>query len=183
MDYIFDDCVGNCLIETNKVRYDDNLETRLSAYVTKMANAKAKEEHHQQDGFNEEKRIMTGLLGELAIEHRLGIKIIDWSIGKSRDYHTPDIPGYKVGIKTVEYGKFPIIFKKNFYPQIICIVKKDEKAVYVCGVADVDVLNKYQDDNLVLSPYLRARGTKTGFYGFDKLKPIRTIDDIAQYKK
>ena len=66
---------------------------------------------------------MTGLLGELALEYTLGIKFIDWSIGKSADYHIPDIPGYKVGIKTVEYGKFPIIFKKNYYPQIICVVK------------------------------------------------------------
>lgn len=183
MDYVFEDCFGNCIIESTKVRYDDNSETRLLAYVKRMAAAKSQETHHQRDGYNEEKRIMTGLLGELALEYLLGIKIVDWTIGKSKDYHNPDIPGYKVGIKTVEYGKFPIVFKKNFYPQIICVVKKDEKAVYVCGLAEVDVLNKYQDDNLVLSPNLRARGTKTGFYGLDKLKPIHSINDILNYKK
>ena len=104
MDYVFDNCFNACLIGATKVRYDDNLENILGAYVKRMAEAKAKESHHQQDGYNEEKRIMTGLLGELALEHVLGIKIIDWSIGKSKDYHNPDIPGYKVGIKTVEYG-------------------------------------------------------------------------------
>lgn len=183
MDYVFDDYFNACLVEAAELRYDTNLETRLGAYVRRMAEAKAKEIHHQKDGYNEEKRIMTGLLGELALEHILGIKIIDWSIGKSKDYHTPDIPGYKVGIKTVEYGKFPIIFKKNYYPQIICVVKKDNKAVYICGLGEVDVLNKYQDDDLVLSPNLRARGTKTGFYGLDKLKPVHSIDDISIYKK
>lgn len=183
MDYVFENCFNGCLIEAEKIRYDSNLENKLSAYVKRMADAKAKEEHHKKDGYNEEKRIFTGLLGELALEHLFGIKIIDWSIGKSKDYHTPDIPGYKVGIKTVEYGKFPIIFKKNYYPQIICVVKKDEKAVYVCGLAEVEVLNKYQDEELILSPNLRARGTKTGFYGFDKLKPTHSIGAISKYKK
>lgn len=183
MDYVFDDYFGICMIESTRVRYDDNLENRLYAYVKRMAEAKAKESHHQRDGYNEEKRIMTGLLGELALEHVLGIEIIDWSIGKSKDYHNPDIPGYKIGIKTVEYGKFPIIFKKNYYPQIICVVKKDDKSVYVCGLGEVEVLNKYQDDDLILSPNLKARGTKTGFFGLDKLKPIHSISDISQYKK
>lgn len=99
-----------------------------------------------------EKRIITGLLGKYALEQVLGIEIIDWSIGKSKDFNKPDIPEYEVGIKTVEYGKFPIIFKKNDYPQIICIVKKDENTVYVCGLGEVDVLNEYQDDDLIISP-------------------------------
>ena len=183
MDFVFEDYFDKCIIEATKVRYDDNLDRRLSAYVKRMADAKSKEVHHQNDKYNEEKRIMTGLLGELALEYTLGIKFIDWSIGKSADYHIPDIPGYKVGIKTVEFGKFPIIFKKNYYPQIICVVKKDEKAVYVCGIADVETLNRYQSDELILSPNLKARGTKTGFYGFDKLKPVHTVNDLLEYRK
>lgn len=74
---------------------------------------------------------MTGLLGELALEHILGIKIIDWSIGKSKDYPTPDISDYKV-----------------------------------------DIESKFE-----------SRGSKTGFYGLDKLKPVHSIDDISKYEK
>ena len=40
---------------------------------------------------------------------------------------------------------------------------------YICGLATVEVLNKYQSLDLILSPSLRKRGTKTGFYGFHKL--------------
>ena len=167
MDFVFEDYFDKCIIEATKVRYDDNLDRRLSAYVKRMADAKSKEVHHQNDKYNEEKRIMTGLLGELALEYTLGIKFIDWSIGKSADYHIPDIPGYKVGIKTVEYGKFPIIFKKNYYPQIICVVKKDEKAVYVCGIADVETLNRYQSDD----PMRGEKSTTT-------LKDVAGLDEV-----
>jgi hypothetical protein len=99
-------------------------------------------------------------------------------------YHQPDIPGYSVGIKTVEQGKFPIIFKKNDYPQIICIRSlKEPNLIYVCGLATKEVLNTYQDTSLILDRNLRARGTKTGFYGFQYLKPIESLKDIEKYKK
>lgn len=39
-------------------------------------------------------------------------------------------------------------------------------------MATSNVLNNYQDDDLILDPNLRARGTKTGFYGFEQLVPI-----------
>lgn len=99
-------------------------------------------------------------------------------------YHVPDIPGYSVGIKTVEYGKFPLIFKKNDYPQIICILDPSHYGtVLVCGLATADVLNKYQDDDLILDSKLKARGTKTGFYGLEHLLHIESLNDIDPYKK
>lgn len=123
-------------------------------------------------------------MGEAALEKILGIPIIDWTIGDSDKYHIPDIPGYKIGIKTVEYGKFPIVFKHNYYPQIICIVDtKKVGNVYVCGMASVEVLNTYQDDSLIIDDKLRSRGTKTGFYGFDFITPIESLDDLEPYKK
>lgn len=96
----------------------------------------------------------------------------------------PDIPGYRVGIKTVERDKFPIIFKDNSYPQIICIKStKYNNLIFVCGLATSNVLNNYQDDDLILDPNLRARGTKTGFYGFEQLVPIKSLNDLSTYKK
>ena len=55
--------------------------------------------------------------------------------------------------------------------------------IFVCGLATTDVLNNYQDDNLIIDPNLRARGTKTGFYGFSELTPIQSIKDLTQYER
>ena len=149
-----------------------------------MAEKKKREKHRKVDKRHAVKRFTTGLLGEAAIEKLLGIDIIEWNIGLSRNYNHPDIPNYKVGIKTVEYGKFPLIFKKSHDPEIICIVDSEiEGKVYVLGLATVDVLRNFQDDNLILDKYLRARGTKTGFYGFSELKKISVPQDLEPYKK
>ncbi len=167
-----------------RVVLDPEYVTRIQKFVTELVEAKAEEAHHKKDSHQEVKRFTTGFLGEAALEKLLGISIIDWSIGYSGLYHTPDIPGYRVGIKTVEHGKFPIIFKKNPYSQIICIKSTQyNNLVFVCGLATSDVLNKYQDDNLILDPNLRARGTKTGFYGFEHLVPIHSLNGLSKYKK
>ena len=75
-----------------------------------------------------------------------------------------------------------IIFKDNSYPQIICIKStKYNNLIFVCGLATSNVLNNYQDDDLILDPNLRARGTKTSFYGFEQLVPIKSILSIMTY--
>ncbi len=157
---------------------------RISAFVDRLIAAKAGESHHQIDNTSEKKRFMTELLGEAALEQLLGIDIIDWTIGDSSTYHHPDIPNYRVGIKTVERGKFPIVFKDNYYPQIICVRSiHNDDVIFVCGLATKEVLNRYQDDDLIIDPNLRARGTKTGFYGFEQLIPVRSLEQLAAYKK
>lgn len=166
------------------IRIEPKYVEKIHDFVHEIVMRKAKEEHHIVDNQSEIKRFTTGFMGEAAIEKLFGIDIIDWSIGDSKSYHVPDVPGYSVGIKTVEYGKFPIIFKDNYYPQIMCIRSiKEENVVAVCGLATKEILNTYQDDNLILDAKLRARGTKTGFYGFGFLKPVKTILDIKEYKK
>ena len=147
---------------------------KIEDFVRRLVPVKKRENHHKNDFEQEYKRHMTGYLGEFAVGKVLGMDIIDWSIGNSNDYNIPDIRNYKVGIKTVEKGKFPVIFKNNTYPQIFCI--KDNlhwQLLYVCGIAPPSILNKYQDDDLILSKQLRERGTKTGFYGFQYLRPFR----------
>lgn len=166
-----------------RVLISDEYANKIHNFVKKLIDRKKRESHHKIDCQKEEKRFLTGLLGEAALEKLLNLSIIDWSIGDSNDYHHPDIPGYKLGIKTVEQGKFPIIFKKNYYPQVICILSsKIKNLVFVCGIATVDVLNEYQDDNLILDKNLRARGTKTGFFGFDKLIKVTQLSDIDDFK-
>ena len=106
-------------------------------------------------------------------------KNANWYIGYSNDYNTADLRllGYDVGIKTVELHKFPIIHKVAHRPELINI-RRTEDTIILCGLATIDVLNEYQDDDLILSPALRRRGTKTGFYGFEQLRKIETLKDI-----
>ena len=184
MNYSFDDCVSPIIETALKVDIDEAFQKQIYAFVEELVKSKKRELHHKYDNHQEIKRFSTGFLGEAALEKLFNIRIIDWSIDESALYHTPDIPGYSVGIKTVEYGKFPIIFKKNNYPQIICILdNQNRRTVYVCGLGTVDVLNTYQSDDLILDNNLRKRGTKTGFYGFEHLIHISSIQDLESYKK
>lgn len=156
---------------------------RINNFAEQLVKQKQNESHHLTDNGQEFKRKVTGLMGEAALEILLGIEIIDWTLGDSNSYHNPDIPGYNVGIKTVERNKYPVIFKKNRYPQIICVKSNKQKnVVFVCGLATAEVLNSYQDIDLLLSPKLKARGTKTGFYGFEHLTPITSLEDLKQYR-
>ena len=175
------DCVTKYSDRFKRVLIDPEYVAKIDDFSDQLAKAKEGEAHHIIDGDKAKKRFKTGLLGEAALEKVLGIDIIDWTIGDSADYHTPDIPGYKVGIKTVEKGKFPVIFKKNYYPQVICI-KSDyrDDLVFVCGFASKGTLNLFQDDDLILDPKLKARGTKTGFYGFGNVVPIASLDDLEE---
>lgn len=184
MNYSYSEYVRTYLKNYNKIKIDQSVVDRIQRLSVEIVEAKYCERHHLTDNQNEIKRFTTGYLGEAAIEQLLGINIIDWTIGDSTIYHKPDIPGYNIGVKTVDCGKFPIIFKKNYYPQIICIKSKVKaNTIFICGLAKAEILNKYQDDDLILDANLRARGTKTGFYGFKYLNQTHLIKDIYKYMK
>lgn len=145
----YDECVTKYSDSFVRVVLDPGYVSRIQNFVTELVEAKSKEDHHKIDSNKEVKRFTTGFLGEAALEKLFGIPIIDWTIGYSGLYHIPDIPGYRVGIKTVERDKFPIIFKDNSYPQIICIKStKYNNLIFVCGLATSNVLNKGFYDTL-----------------------------------
>lgn len=152
---------------------------------------KEKEDNYKIDSLNTHKRFMTGLIGELAIEKILGINFIDYEQKEnqthSKYFNTPDleIAGYNLGVKTVEYGKVPLIPAFNNYSQIICI-RDTPKSVLICGIAIPVILNTYQSESLVISKKLKelndkkrnqnnSKNIKTGFYGFHKLININTL--------
>lgn len=182
MDNLYEDLVARHSKHFIPVKIPKDKVERIKLLVQNIKAVKANEGHHIVDDGNEEKRFFTGLMGEAALEELLGINIIEWTFGDSSIYNHPDIKELGVGIKTVERNKFPVIFKNNRYPQIICIVSdKVENVVFVCGLATMDVLNRYQSDLLILSKELYERKTKTGFYGFFKLKRINCVEDIKKY--
>ena len=156
---------------------------KIKLFTKQLISAKKNEDHHMRDPFQEEKRWFTGISGEAACEQLLDLEIIDWSIGASSKFHISDLKneGYDLGVKTVEWGKFHVIFKVSRSPQII-VFKISDTEFRICGIADIQCLNSNQDLNLILSPYLRSRGSKTAFTGYEELKHISCLDDLSPYK-
>lgn len=150
--------------------------------ASKIVAEKLSETAYKKDGASLIKRYVNGLKGEAAVAKHLGITIINPDVGVSTVFDVPDIPGYGVGIKTVDFGHFPIVPKANTYPQIICICHpSSDNVVYICGLANVDTLNRFQCDDLILDPNLKAKGSKTGFWGFMDLKEV-SMETIEPYK-
>lgn len=180
----FVDTVVKCKNNMVYVKLSPETLSKIDDFVRKVIKAKEIEKHHQIDNSQEYKRFFTGMMGECAFEQLFGVSFVDWTVGDSSYYNAADLRalGLNVGIKTVEMYKFPIIHKKSYKPEIICIKRTDD-TVIVCGLATPAVLNTYQDDELILSPNLRKRGTKTGFYGFEHLKPITSLEDLKPYQK
>ena len=157
---------------------------RIERFVQNIIQEKEKETEYKNDCHKKYKRFYTGTLGEAAIEELLGLDIIDWEIGHSAKFAEADLRtiGLNVGVKTVEYGSFPVIHKRAKRPEIIN-VKLSDNQVLVCGFAFRSILDCYQDIELIKSPALRQKGTKTGFYGFDKLVPISTLNSLTLLQK
>jgi hypothetical protein len=170
------------------ITIEEPLIKKINEFVIELIEVKKKESHHIFDNKSHYKRCYTGMLGEVALEKYLGVTgIADWTIGESSLYHQPDLKklGINAGVKTVEYGLFPVIFKNNYGNEVIMIRWKN-RHVYLCGVAKKEVLNTCQSDDLIKCSMLRTRGTKTGFYGFSELKTFNDINDlkyISQFKQ
>jgi hypothetical protein len=162
------------------IKIENDEIKRIDEFIKKIRNEKKNESHHKIDDRSFYQRFFTGTLGELALEKFLGIEgIVDWTVGDSADYNRSDLKkiGLDVGVKTVRYGSFPIIFKKNFKDQIIMIRWKNNY-VYICGIAKKNILNQYQSEELIKDSKLRDRGTKTGFYGFEHLIQFKDLNEL-----
>jgi len=156
---------------------------RIQEVLPSIIQRKSVESHHVIDPHNEYKRFYTGLLGEAAVSQFLGVDSLDLTVGSSNEYLKSDLSkiGLKnIGIKTSEYWNYPLVSKWPVDAEIINI-KTSDSVVLLCGLATKNILSMYQDDNLVLSPYLRKRNVKSGFYGFKSLIPMEKFK--ARLKK
>lgn len=153
-------------------------QLKLKNFIKKALFIKNKEYHHIIDSNQEEKRWFTGIGAELAVEKFLGKKFVDLTVGLSNNYNKADLKklDLKIGVKCTEYGKYHIIFKDSKEPEII--VFRDNNRFDILGLATVEVLNTYQNSDLILSPNLRARGIKTGFFGYKYLKPFKNLKEL-----
>lgn len=154
---------------------------RAHEFVKAVCAEKRKEMQYIVDGNRLQKRYETGILGEIAVYKLLGYTIddVDLSIGRANQYFHADLKniGFYAGVKTVEAGKAPVVFKKSYYGEIICVIENPLE-VTICGYATPKILSKYSSDELILDKKLRERGTKTGFYGFQYLIPIHNQLDF-----
>jgi hypothetical protein len=164
----FDDIVNPLTDKFIVIQFFEDEITHIRNFAKNIPQQKLKEKHYRIDDDSLEKRFFTGFLGELAVNLLLGNLSLDLTIGDSKDFNVPDLPKLNIGIKTVEWGKFPIVSKNPRNSEIINIVKGN--TVFVCGIATVDNLKKNSSDDLVLSRKLVQRNVKTGFYGFNELK-------------
>jgi len=165
-----------------KVKLTKKEQKTIYKTVLKIIKAKDNEKGYSYDNKKMKTRFYTGLAGEMAVQKLIEKKFIDLSVGHSNYYNHADLKniGINVGVKSIRAGNFPVIHKKAKRPEIICIVNSLD-TVYVLGLATKEVLNKYQDDKYILSPYLRKKGTKTCFYGFDYLKEIKNYRDLKKF--
>lgn len=177
MDYLFE-----AIYESNRENYQSILLPRtlvqqVDAFVRAVVDKKLSESEHKMDYAKTYSRFYTGYIGEGAIELLLGHEFVDWSVGHSSKYSYADLRplGLDIGIKTVEYGKFPLVSKRSRQPQIINVMTKMSEIV-ICGFAPIKVIKKYSSDELVLDN--RALDRKTAFYGFHMLEYFENIEDL-----
>lgn len=155
----------------------------LYDFAQKFQAKKAGEVVHQIDNDKEIKRYMTGFAAELAVERLLGIKILDTTFGHSDNYNHADLKsaGLDIGVKCSLLGNYPVVFKKPHNAEIITVLHGTR--VFICGLASVQNMMKNCDEDLILNEKFKARGVKTGFYGFSELIPFKNIDELkAAYK-
>lgn len=148
-----------------KVYLDSFIETKVKDLAKLIAEKKKSESSYNQDFNNLEKRFITGLLGEAALEQLLSVSIIDWEVGDSNKYDVGDLNkiGIDCGVKTVEHGKFPLIHANTARDEIVIIKHPTELKFIICGVYKKEILRKYQSRDLVVDPLVRQ--SKTAFYG------------------
>jgi hypothetical protein len=161
----------------------NSTKTKVEEFAKNIIIAKASEQHHIMDNNAEQKRWLTGIGGELALEKYLNTPFFDWSIGNSEKYNVPDLKriGLNVGVKTVEYGKFPVVHINPKRPEVI-VVRSNNK-FYICGLATVENLKNNSSIDLIIDKKLRERKVKTGFYGFSELISFNNIKELREIAK
>lgn len=180
---IYEDDVVKTLLKSPSIELVEKDAKFLYNFIKQFQRAKQNEHIHQIDNDQEIKRYMTGFAAELALEKFLGVQIMDTSFGHSDNYNHPDLGslGINMGIKCGLYGNYPVVFKQPKNAEIITVLRGTK--IYICGVATVKDMIDYSDDNLILNAKFRARGVKSGFYGFDQLKPFKNLEELKEIAK
>lgn len=154
-----------------KLGYNDKVKIREAAFVAlNVKNMFELIDKLEGSAFLE--NFSKKINGIIAIEKHLNLKIINWKEINPKNFQP------KVKLKGVLYdvincgnGNLPLIEKNNKRPAIITVAMSEDQ-IMICGVASVDILNKYQNDKLV-GGLLNGRN-RTAFVGFKYLTQLET---------
>jgi hypothetical protein len=146
-----------------------------------IANAKRKEKGYLRDTDSLIKRYTTGLGGEMALGKFLGVSIVDTSVGASEDYNIGDLNkiGLDIGVKTVEYPKFPLVHTRPERCEIILIKHRNQHVYKICGLYTPETMILHSSRELVVDE--KVRESKTAFYGIPFCKTFKTTEDLKTY--
>lgn len=171
-------------IQSNFSRIELSIEEEALVYTTAhaIADKKKSESGYAVDNKSLIKRWMTGLGGEVALGKYLGVEIIDTNVGESSEFNIGDLSkiGLNIGVKSVEYKKFPLIHTRPTRPEIVLLKHPDRFTYMICGLYLPEIMRRYSSPELVLDP--RVRESKTGFYGIPFYKSFSSIEDLINIK-
>lgn len=162
---------------------------KIKKFCKDVVQAKEGEKIHNIDSNNRYQRFYSGTLGEAAIEELLGVKIIDWNVGKSRLFNVADLRpiGLDIGIKTVK-------MRDNSFPQINFLYREDgskyvrrpeiinirvnDNTIRIMGLASRELLEVNIDERLSYGDVRKKERPKCGFYKFDELQRFNSLEEL-----
>ena len=164
-----------------------NIIASIPAYILN----KEKEEIYDIDNNNLFFRLMSGLLGEVAIEILFGIPILQrdkngmLKIGPSGNFAGADFSqvGLDLGVKTCSYTNFPAVKRLVKRPQVICIRMKDD-SIRIGGYASKDLQLNHLSSDYIKDWNLRNRRDddlgphKMAFTGLEFMPTFTTFDEL-----
>lgn len=162
-----------------KVQLSESEVKPIKNFCKEIMAAKLEERHYQVDNDQIDSRFETGFFGQAAVDKFLGINTFDYSVGKSKEYDVSDLSSIDIdcGVKSADWSNYHVIHKRAKRSEILT-VRYNEYEYIICGLATIDILQSYQDDKLIMSHKLRARGVKTGFYGYEHLKQFKNLEEL-----
>lgn len=172
---------------------------KIKEFSQKVADVKVEEGHREYSDkdktylFN---NFVVGVCCEYAALRFIDKEyLLDLGIGRVRDFNLADLrfAGLDIGVKASKIGNAPLVYKNPKRDEIICCCtpkfRKDEydcwivdniSSVYICGLATVEVLKKYQDINFLIDKESSQASYKSGFYGYSHLKSPQELKKIIQ---
>lgn len=117
--------------------------------------------------------LLEKLAGIIALEKYLKIKLADIETISKTYEPIIIINDIIIDIVIAPFGEFPLVDQNPNRPAII-LLNKDNKTIYICGLATIDTLIK----NLLRSKTTVSNKGKSLFTGFNQLKPFLTIEEL-----
>ena len=179
--------------EDNKENF---IEIKIPGYVFEkimdfskdVANFKKTEGHKQytdKDSIYIINNFLVGVCCEYATLRWLDKEyLLDLGVGRVKDFNFADLrfADLDIGVKASKIGNAPLVYKNPVRPEIICTCKpsftKNEsgvweiskiESVYICGLATIETLKRYQDINFLIDKDSKQATYKSGFYGYSHL--------------